>query len=130
MPLRRPRCTVAAEDEAMYRSFGFYRRRAGMEMQAFIDHYETVHVPLVTRLAGAPPVYKRRYLLRGGGSDQAVPGLAFDVMTEVGFADKAGFKAWMAKLSAPGVGEVIAADEARFLDRSPSWAYLVEEYGA
>jgi hypothetical protein len=113
----------------MYRSFGFYRRRAGMEMRDFIDYYENVHVPFVTGLVGAPPVYRRRYLLRGGASAEGVAGLAFDVMTEVGFPDRAAFRDWMARLASPGVAEQVAADEAKFLDRTPSWAYLVEEYG-
>jgi hypothetical protein len=36
--------------------------------------------------------------------------------------------AWMAKFSAPGAGEQVSADEAKFLDRSRTRAYAVEEY--
>jgi hypothetical protein len=34
----------------------------------------------------------------------------------------------MAKLSAPGARERVSADEAKFLDRSRTRAYVVEEY--
>jgi len=40
----------------------------------------------------------------------------FDVITELGFADRDAFLAWMTKLSGPGAGELVAADEARFLE--------------
>jgi EthD domain len=50
----------------------------------------------------------------------------FDVVTELGFADRAAYLAGMAKLS--GAGEQVAADEAKFLDRSLTKAYVVEEY--
>jgi len=52
----------------------------------------------------------------------------FDVVTELGFPDRAAFLAWMAQLSGPGVGEQVAADEAKFLDRSRTRAYVVEEH--
>ena len=52
----------------------------------------------------------------------------FDIMTELAFPDRAAFLAWMAQLSGPGVGEQVAVDEAKFLDRSRTRAYVVEEH--
>ena len=52
----------------------------------------------------------------------------FDVMTELEFPDRAAFLAWMTQLSGPGAGEQVAADEAKFLDRSRTRAYVVEEH--
>jgi hypothetical protein len=110
----------------MFKVWAFLSRKEGIETQAFIDYYENKHVPLILSLAPAPIVYKRRYVLErltneGGGID-------FDVVTELGFADRAAYLAWMAKLSVPGAGERVAADEAKFLDRSRTRAYVVEEY--
>lgn len=51
-----------------------------------------------------------------------------DVMTELGFADQEGFASWMGKLLTPGIAEQIAEDEGRFLDRSRTMAYVVQEY--
>ena len=49
-------------------------------------------------------------------------------MTELGFPDRAAFLAWMARLSGPGIGEQVAADEAKFLTRSRTRAYVVDEH--
>ena len=110
----------------MFKLLAFLTKREGIEMQAFIDYYENKHVPLICSLAPNPIVYKRRYLREkltneGGAID-------FDVVTELAFADRSAYLAWMAKLSAPGSGEQVAADEAKFLDRSRTRAYLVEEF--
>ena len=112
----------------MFKLLAFLTKREGIEMQAFIDYYENKHVPLILSLAPTPLVYKRRYVVRvepltkdGGVTD-------FDVVTEQGFPDRAAFLAWMGKLSEPGIGEQVATDEAKFLDRSRTRAYVVEEH--
>jgi hypothetical protein len=110
----------------MFKVLAFLTKREGIETRAFIDYYENKHVPLICSLAPIPIVYKRRYVLEkltneGGAID-------FDVVTELGFADRLAYLAWMAKLSAPGAGEQVSADEAKFLDRWRTRAYVVEEY--
>ena len=109
----------------MFKVLAFLTKREGIETRAFIDYYENKHVPLICSLAPTPVIYKRRYVLEkltseGGGID-------FDVVTELGFADRAAYLAWMRKLSAPGAGEQVSADEAKFLDRSRTKAYVVEK---
>jgi EthD domain len=112
----------------MLKVLSFLTKREGIEMQAFIDYYESKHVPLILSLAPAPIVYKRRYLVRGEQLTKEGGAVDFDVVTEQGFADRAAFLAWMAQLSGPGVGERVAGDEAKFLDRSRTRAYVVEEH--
>ena len=43
------------------------------------------------------------------------------------FPDRAAYLAWSAQLSKPGSGEQVVADELKFLDRSRTRAYVVEE---
>src|SRR6266436_4125654 len=80
----------------------------------------------VLGLAPVPTVYKRRYLVgerltaEGGEVD-------FDVMTELVFADRLAFDAWMAELAKPGVGAHIVEDEEKFLNRARTRAYVIEE---
>jgi hypothetical protein len=112
----------------MFKVFGFLTKRADLETRDFIDYYEKTHVPLICSLAPTPIVYKRRYLLRGEKLTKGSGAIDFDVMTELGFPDRTAFLAWMAQLAAPGVGEQVAADEAKFLDRSRTTAYIFEEY--
>ena len=112
----------------MVKVLAFLTRKEGIGMQAFIDYYENKHVPLITSLAPTPLVYKRRYVVRGDPLTSSGGAVDFDVVTEVGFADRAALLAWMAQLSGSGVGEQVAADEGRFLGRSRTRAYVVEEY--
>ena len=81
---------------------------------------------LICSLAPTPIVYKRRYVVEKLTSEGGA--IDFDVVTELGFPDRAAYLAWMAKLSAPGAGEQVSADEAKFLDRSRTRAYVIEEY--
>ena len=111
----------------MFKVFGFLTRREGIQMKDFIDYYENKHVPLICSLAATPLVYKRRYIVRGEELTKEGGAVDFDVMTELQFPDRAAFLAWMAQLSGPGAGEQVAADEARFLDRSRTRAYVIEE---
>ena len=92
-------------------------------MEAFIDHYENRHVPLVLSLASMPSVYKRNYIVRGDEANREDPSIDFDVITELVWDDRSGFQDWVTKL---GVDEV-AADEARFLDRQKTRAYVIDE---
>ena len=112
----------------MLKLFAFLARRKDMDAQAFRDHYEDRHVPLICSLAPPPLVYKRNYLKRGdelnldGGSL-----IGLDVVTEQVFADRAAFQEWIGRMSAPESGRRVREDEDRFLDRAHYFAYVVEE---
>ncbi|KAJ9617226.1 hypothetical protein H2200_000947 [Cladophialophora chaetospira] len=51
----------------------------------------------------------------------------FDVITEVGFAEKEGMMKWMVAVGTGENGRVVAEDEARFLWRERTRAVTVEE---
>src|SRR5437588_5771349 len=104
----------------MLKVFAFLTKRDDLDMQALIDYYENHHVPLALSLAAAPKVYKRNYIDRDDELSRDDPAVDFDVITELVFEDRAGFLDWVASL---GVAE-IAADEARFLDRTRTRAYV------
>jgi hypothetical protein len=107
----------------MLKVFAFLTKREGLETRAFIDYYENHHVPLVLSLAPRPPVYKRNYVVRGDELGREDPGIDFDVVTELVFPDRPAFAAWLEKLSV----EEIGVDEERFLNRSRTRAYVIEE---
>ena len=112
----------------MLKVFAFLTKREGMETQAFIDYYENNHVPLICSLAPTSTVYKRNYLKRGDEFNMEDGTIGFDVVTEQVFPDRPALLAWLAKLSEPGSGERVVADEEKFLDRSRYWAYVIEEH--
>jgi len=107
----------------VFKVLAFLTRREGFSTGDFIDYYENHHVPLILKLATAPLLYERHYT--GETLTRAGREVDFDVVTELGFADRAGYLAWMAQLA--DTGGQVAADEARFLDRSRTRAYVVEE---
>lgn len=111
----------------MFKLFAFLKKRDDLSLEAFIEHYERRHAPLIASLAPAPLAYRRRYLTReaplGREKHKTVD---FDAMTELWFADRDAYRAWMAAISVPAVAE----DEARFLQRDKTRAYVVEEYGS
>ncbi len=109
---------------AMFKLVAFLTKKDGLAMGAFIEHYEQRHVPLILSLAPAPLRYERRYLERErplGGKAEPVD---FDAMTELWFADKDAYRAWMRAIGDPRVAE----DEARFLDRAKTRAYETEAF--
>jgi len=108
----------------MMKVFAFLAKRPDIETAAFIDYYENHHVPLVCSLAPTPLVYKRNYLVRGDEFNREHASIDFDVVTELVFRDRAAFLEWIKKLSVDAIGE----DEARFLDRSRTRAYVVDEH--
>ena len=107
----------------MLKIFAFLTKREDFETEAFINYYENNHVPLVISLAPTPTVYKRNYLVRGDEFNREEDTIDFDVITELVFPDRAAFVDWIEKLSV----EAIGADEERFLDRSRTRAYVIEE---
>ena len=108
----------------MLKVFGFLTKREDIDTQAFIEYYEKNHVPLVLSLAPTPTVYKRNYIVRGDEFNREDAAIDFDVVTELVFPDRAAFVAWIEKLSV----EQIATDEQKFLNRSRTRAYVIEEH--
>jgi hypothetical protein len=112
----------------MFKIMAFLSKREDIETQAFIEYYEHHHVPLIRSLAPTPIGYKRNYLLRGDELNREHDSIDFDVVTELTFPDRAAYLAWGEQLSRATAGEpVISEDEAKFLDRPRTRAYVVEE---
>ena len=107
----------------MIKVFGYLTRKPGLSPQEFADYYERNHVPLVLSKAAMPPVYKRNYIQRGDVFNLEGDDIGFDCMTELIFADRDGFQAWLTSLG----GEEIARDEENFIDRAATRAYVVDE---
>jgi hypothetical protein len=79
-------------------------------------------VPLILSLAPAPAYYARNYL--PAAQDRRWPA-DFDVVTHMKFADRGSYERWLRAVMAKG--SPVPEDEARFLDRSKTRSYAVEE---
>lgn len=75
-------------------------------------------------VAPVPRVYKRNYVVRGDAANLESPAIEFDVVTEMVWDDRAGFENWITRLGVPAIAE----DEARFLDRAKTRAYVIDEH--
>jgi hypothetical protein len=98
------------------------KARDGLSRDELIDYYENQHVPLILSLAPPPDYYVRNYLPETG--ERGFPA-DFDVMTQLRFADEATRRTWLDLVLAEDSG--VAEDEARFLDRSRTRSWTVEE---
>ena len=112
----------------MLKILSYLVKRDGMAIEEFVEYYENHHVPLILNLAPPPEVYKRHYLQRGDALNIGEAGIDFDVVTEQVFADRAAFESWIDAVTAGDAGERVAADEARFLDRSRTRSCVVSDY--
>jgi uncharacterized protein (TIGR02118 family) len=112
----------------MLKVMAFLSKREDIETQAFIEHYENSHVPLIRSLAPTPIGYKRNYLVRGDQLNREDAAIDFDVVTELVFPDRAAYLAWGAAVGTGTAGDQVAADEQWFLDRARTMTYVVEEH--
>jgi uncharacterized protein (TIGR02118 family) len=110
------------------RILSYLVKRDGMDTEEFLDYYENRHVPLILSLAPPPVIYKRHYLQRGDAVNIGESAIDFDVVTEQVFADRTAFQSWIDAVTAGDAGEQVAADEARFLDRSLTRSCVVNDY--
>lgn len=108
----------------MLKVYGFLTKREGMETEAFIEHYEKNHVPLILSLAPLRSCTSATTFVRGDEFNREEDTIDFDVIRELVFADRAGFIEWVEKLSV----DAIATEEEKFVNRSRTRAYVIEEH--
>jgi hypothetical protein len=101
----------------------FLVKRHDVTRDELIEHYEKGHVPLILSLGPPPLTYKRNFLFRDGTT--AFPD-DIDIVTELVFPDRQAYEIWVSTMYAPDSG--VVQDEARFLDRSKTRSYVVEEH--
>jgi hypothetical protein len=112
----------------MVKTIAFLKRKAGLSREAFIDYYETRHVPLILSIAPHICEYRRNFLIEAGAI--VMPGAAaldFDVVTEIWYPDREAYTAAMAAFTLPANAERIARDEENVFDRSRTRFFEVEE---
>jgi hypothetical protein len=103
-------------------------RRPDLSRDAFIDYYETSHVPLIRSHFDTIVEYRRSFVdLTGAILADGVAPPDFDVVTELWFADRAGYESMLAAHAIPAIGQAIAADEANFMDRGKTRFFVVDE---
>src|SRR5580704_17778997 len=104
------------------------KRRPGMSREAFVQRYETYHAVLATKLVPGLLDYRRMYISAERPAFGTVPpGLDFDVITTLVFADMASYERAFDALKRPDIAQQISEDEEHLFDRTNITAYLVDE---
>ncbi|KAM0752617.1 hypothetical protein T439DRAFT_346492 [Meredithblackwellia eburnea MCA 4105] len=103
-------------------------RKPGMSSEAFHEHYENSHMPLIREIAGdiIPLAHTRLYVSREGPDMKEVmvqpsvcgDGIDYDAVAELVFKNKEHSDAYWKILYSPEAAGRLPADEEMFMDRS------------
>ncbi len=104
----------------MHKLLIFLKRKPGMSLEAFRDYYENRHIPLCMKYMAGAECYRRRYIEHGDELD-------FDVITELGFADKATRDIVLDTLARDAMPADVIADELNVFDRGKSRFFAIAE---
>jgi len=107
--------------ESLVKAVALLKRKAGLTREAFIDHYEQIHAPLIVRITPGLVGYARNYVVTPPGGD-----LDFDSMTELWHQDQAAYEAVLRSGDTAG-GQERQLDEATFLDTQRTIFLQVQE---
>jgi uncharacterized protein (TIGR02118 family) len=91
----------------------FVKRKSGLSLDQFREHWEKVHAPIAEQTMPGLVGYARNYLEPFPGR----PEPPFDCACELEFDGEAGLTAAMAWMRSEG-GQMLFRDEENFMDRS------------
>ncbi|HQS68165.1 MAG: ethyl tert-butyl ether degradation EthD [Novosphingobium sp. 28-62-57] len=114
----------------MIKAIALLRKKDGLSREAFIAYYETRHAPLIRSLLPHIADYRRNYVDREGAFTSAVAALDFDSVTEMRFASRAHYDAFLAAAADPHTAALIAQDEENVFDRAATRMFVVDEVPA
>lgn len=97
-------------------------RKVGMSFDEFRDYYETRHVPLASSFDTPLVQYRRNYVVK-----PTVGSAGYDCITEVWYDLDGEWSDHRDRIVSPEMAEIIARDEAQFLDRAATCIMVVEE---
>lgn len=110
----------------MFKCIALLKGRGDLTRDQLIEYYETHHAPLILRLMPEIVYYKRNFI-QPEGSFEFGATRDFDVVTEIGFADRASYDRFVERSADPEVARQIAEDEENVFDRTATRMYVVEE---
>ncbi|MDR7156827.1 hypothetical protein J2W40_003673 [Sphingobium xenophagum] len=116
----------------MIKLVNLLHKNPDVSWEFFVDYYNNNHAPLVLRTVPEIGKYVRNFIRRDSGVDMAHAEhenrvADFDVITEFWFADQQAFDAMMERVKDKAVADLLAKDEAIFLDRTRAQVFFVEE---
>jgi len=112
----------------MIKQTALFWAKAGLPPEAFKRAYEDGHAPLVVKHAGEFfSDYRRSFPLSAPSPAPWDEYFDFQVITQVWFESEEVLARMAGLWANPAVGQIIADDEERFLDRTRMQVYMVDE---
>lgn len=111
----------------MIKVIALLRKKPGMTREAFIARYETRHAPLILSLLPHIADYRRNYVDRKGAFAASPDAIDFDSVTQLRFASRAHYDAFLAAAEEPETARLIAEDEEALFDRAATRMFVVDE---
>lgn len=98
-----------------------FKRKPGITLEQFREHYEKTHAPLAAQLLPYFKSYTRNFVRHDMSYKSSTLGgeVNFDVVTELTFESKEDYDLMTKALTDPAVHDQIVKDEEQFMDRSP-----------
>jgi len=114
----------------MFKCIALLKRKRELSREAFIEYYENNHAVLIHSLLPDILYYRRNFVdLNEAFVFPVAAPIDFDVITEIGFADRAAYDLLIAMAAAPEIARRIAEDEENLFDRTATRMLIVEERG-
>jgi hypothetical protein len=115
----------------MMKVIALIARKPGMSRAEFIDYYESNHAPLAQRIFPQFIQYRRNFIdLTGAIMAPGIPGPDFDSVTEIWYRDRAAYDEMLNSHFSAAYQETVEQDERKFMDRSLTRFFHVDERGA
>lgn len=102
-------------------------RLPGVTPERFVEHYESVHAPLILRSFPQIVRYCRNFVeLSDSTRTSGVADPGFDVITEMWFEDRSSYHDMLRSYANPEIGGPVSADADLFLDMSKTIQFVVD----
>jgi uncharacterized protein (TIGR02118 family) len=112
----------------MIKAISLVKAKEGVSAQAFRDHYENVHVPIIESVLPMIAKYTRCYPdLTNARLAEGQTKAPFDAYTEVCFDSSEDYESYLKALADPAVRAKIRGDEANYVDSAAIYRFLVQE---
>lgn len=114
------------------KAIAMFKRKPGLTPEQFREYYETRHSALSLKLFPFFTDYRRNYIRHDLGPQRSSAEVSnsafdFDVITEMTFASPDDYGKLLRALADPAIRDQIVEDEKRFIDRSATLSFIVEE---
>jgi len=111
----------------MFKVMLLAKRKPGLTPEQYRRRYEQGHAPLGVTTVGTP---LRRYVRNYVAHPEDTPEVDFDSVTEFWYSNRESYFAWKERYRSGPEGEILAADELEFMDRSTMRVVYVDEVEA